>query len=345
VVAAFDALPEHVRASIRAKQAAKKAKKAKKAKQPRATSPKTNADKSKDAPALPPGQRRSVTAAEYMRAAPHRFKDRQIPPALSSVPLLVNAALSPDSGIEKCGYFQFYGSEAELWEPAFFAFLAHSGFFVITDHKGEPLPELQPFYGVLTEATFEGSRFNRACLAKLGREGGCPYKLVDSAADADRCWRALEDYHVEKHECNWLTRKYLAAMEKASEKRGVNYRLHIVEMQDGDGKVVAAEFGFSCGSVYTSLSGWCERTGDRLGEVQLVLLGRWLFKSGYAFWSLGHCYVPEMQYKQNLGQVIYERAAFLELLEKHSGKFVGGGMERKLGGEVQGRDLLAAGGR
>ena len=336
----FDSLPDEVKASIRANQQKQKEKKTTKAKKQRISSPPRP-----PTPALPPNTRATITAREYHKEAPYRFKDETVPPTLSSVPLLVNAARDPTCNISECSYFQFHGTQAELWEPAFFAFLAHSGFFVITDEVDDPLPELQPFYGVLTPAAFEASPHNRKCLKKLAkemaREGSCPFKLMDSSADADRCWAALEAYHGERNEHNWLSRKYLAAMEAATAKRGVNYRLHIIEMMSG-GEVVAAEFGFSCGNVYTSLSGWCKRSKERLGEVQLCLLGRWLFRSGFKFWSLGHCYVPEMVYKQKLGQLVYERGAFLDLLAEHAGPFVGGGAERKFGLEVEGAELLLA---
>merc|ERR1712032_1466169 len=85
---------------------------------------------------------------------------------------------------------------------------------------------------------------------------------------------------------------------------------------------LAGEIGFSVGGVYTSLSGWTEeRTSDGLGFAQLVLLGRWLQRRGYAFWSLGHCYSPEMDYKRQLGHHVVPRADFLELLREHRGAF------------------------
>jgi hypothetical protein len=85
---------------------------------------------------------------------------------------------------------------------------------------------------------------------------------------------------------------------------------------------IAGEIGFSVGSVYTSLSGWTGlRNEDSLGTVQLVLLGRWLQQRGYAFWSLGHCYSPEMDYKRQLGHRIYTRSEFRALLKQHRGPF------------------------
>merc|ERR1711879_99086 len=68
--------------------------------------------------------------------------------------------------------------------------------------------------------------------------------------------------------------------------------------------------------------GWTEeRTAEGLGFAQLVLLGRWLQRHGYEFWSLGHCYSPEMEYKRELGHRIYPRADFLALLKQYRGPF------------------------
>ena len=65
---------------------------------------------------------------------------------------------------------------------------------------------------------------------------------------------------------------------------------------DATETLLAGEMGFSVGRVYTSLSGWTQqRTRERPGKSQLVLLGLWLQLRGYEFWSLGHCYSPAME--------------------------------------------------
>jgi hypothetical protein len=85
---------------------------------------------------------------------------------------------------------------------------------------------------------------------------------------------------------------------------------------------MAGEIGFSVGRVYTSLSGWTQqRTRERAGKTQLVLLGLWLKKRGYEFWSLGHCYSPMMEYKRQLGHRIWPREDFRALLKSHRGPF------------------------
>mmetsp|Transcript_111461 Transcript_111461/g.193195 ORF Transcript_111461/g.193195 Transcript_111461/m.193195 type:complete len:196 (-) Transcript_111461:175-762(-) len=149
-------------------------------------------------------------------------------------------------------------------------------------------------------------------------------------------------------------------LQKASDDPSINFKMHCIELyadnEDADGDAasqpsptsrsilgmslpsplfgskresttrtplpLSGEIGFSVGRVYTSLSGWTEeRTKEGVGTVQLVLLGRWLQKKGYAFWSLGHCYSPEMDYKRQLGHRIYPRADFITLLKAHRGAF------------------------
>ena len=88
-------------------------------------------------------------------------------------------------------------------------------------------------------------------------------------------------------------------------------------------ELVAGEIGYSIGSVYTSLSGFSTRGTVEAGSghVQLVCLGKWLQRKGYSFWSMGHCYSPEMDYKRQLGHRIYPRADFLAKLKRHRGTF------------------------
>merc|ERR1719399_108040 len=83
--------------------------------------------------------------------------------------------------------------------------------------------------------------------------------------------------------------------------------------------MIAGEIGFTIGRVYTSMSGFYDLPGS--GTVQLVCLGKWLERNNYAFWSLGHCYSPQMDYKRQLGHRIYPRADFLQKLREHRGSF------------------------
>jgi Leu/Phe-tRNA-protein transferase len=72
------------------------------------------------------------------------------------------------------------------------------------------------------------------------------------------------------------------------------------------GQLVAGEFGAAAGGVYTSYSGYMEE--DSAGTVQMILTGRWLRDSGFAFWDLG-MFLP---YKERLGARTLGRREFLE---------------------------------
>merc|ERR1712232_1033656 len=116
-------------------------------------------------------------------------------------------------------------------------------------------------------------------------------------------------------------------MKMASANPQINFKLHTIELYDGPWTsgakppaLVAGEIGFSIGQVYTSLSGFYDVGG--CGTVQLHLLGRWLEHKGYAFWSLGHCYSPQMEYKRQLGHRIYPRADFLRRVRESRGPFL-----------------------
>lgn len=240
--------------------------------------------------------------------------------------------------------------------------MAYEGFFTITTNRRgtrEPLPELQPFYSVLTWHNFERSKHVRKSLSKL-RNAGRSYTLTNSL-NPQRTWRLLDAYHKRKYGSNWLTRDYFDMLQAASADPSINFRLQCVELYEAPSadtqeqrgspaptthisKLFAAlrgapraeplasnddlpvplagEIGFSIGCVYTSLSGWTEqRTADALGTSQLVLLCKWLQRKGFAFWSLGHCYSPEMDYKRQLGHRVLPRWDFIGLLKKHRGDF------------------------
>ncbi len=169
------------------------------------------------------------------------------------------------------------------------------------------------------------------------------YRLVDRI-NPERTWRMLNRYHTAKHGSNWLTKSYFEMMVLMDSHPGVNFTMHCIELYDdgtsvegrenssggegegegeGEGDLpLSGEIGFTIGRVYTSLSGWTEeRSAEGTGTAQLVLLGRWLQAHGYSFWSLGHCYSPEMDYKRQLGHRIFPRSDFRNLLAQHRGPF------------------------
>lgn len=270
-----------------------------------------------------------ISQDEYFAACPHRlFRDPNLAPTEANLQLLMSILRREEvegkARLNLCNYFQFSGPMDTLWDPIFNARLAYEGFFTITNGRGtraEPLPELQPFYGVVTWDHFAAAKHMRQTLSRL-RRGGREYRLAVSSSL--KSWEMLDAYQLRLHSVNWLTKRYFEMMQAASADPSVNFRAHCIELfsEEGGQAPVAGEIGFSIGKVYTSLSGWTgARTSEALGTIQLALLGRWLQLRGYAFWSLGHCYSPCMEYKRQLGHRVYPRYDFLELLHMHRGEF------------------------
>ena len=381
---------------------------------------------------------RRISSESYFGACSGgRFRDPCLPPNREALALVLSALESEDASaphLNSCCYFQFSGDEDAVWDATFNARLAWEGFFTITAHSREfgapePLPELQPFYGVLTWPMFHAAKQVKTHISKLrkgqvsalsdasldldlvigtrvilhgltsaamngkigvvagalgaqkegrysvrlpGRAKGVQIKasnlrkkrqpflrLVDSAERGER-WAILDAYHRAKNGSNWLTRRYVEMLMKASDDPRLNFRMHVICLLEGDNpeehlgfaererlafhpttnadggrreppaqRVLGGEIGFSVGRVYTSLSGWtAARSSESHGTTQLILLGLWLEQRGYAFWSLGHCYSPELEYKHALGHAIYPRWKFIELLRKYRGEFYAPGSER-----------------
>ena len=148
----------------------------------------------------------------------------------------------------------------------------------------------------------------------------------------DELFDALDSYHSEKKGVNWMTRKYFDTMKATSEDPRTNFRLHCVGLYGGPigdasaGPLLAGEIGYSIGKIYTSLTGFVLEADT--GHLQLACLGIWLERCGYSFWSMGHCYSPELDYKRTLGHQVYPRGDFLKKLKQHRGNF-----EQPRGGE------------
>ena len=381
----FTSLDDATQAAIRETQRQRKqeklqAKKQKQQKQPPVAA--AAASDEKDYPTL-------ITEEAYFGACSGgRFRDPKLPPCDEALALLLRVLDAGDEqakSLSSCHYFQFSGPAAAQWKPRFNARLAWEGFFTITARTGpgrtiEPLPELQPFYSVVTWPNFEAAKHVRQTLKRLRAGGGRGYRLVCvSDGRAERLWRLVDEYHRAQHGSNWLCREYFDMMRAASDDPAINFRMHCIELHAADEPEeeepsadatmavaeapaaaavaeaaeaaeaaavavgaagasssgaalpartpLAGEIGFSVGGVYTSLSGWTgERSHESVGTAQLVLLGRWLQARGYGFWSLGHCYSPQMDYKRQLGHRIYPRDDFRQLLRRHRGPFeLGGG--------------------
>ena len=83
-------------------------------------------------------------------------------------------------------------------------------------------------------------------------------------------------------------------------------RVYSVEVWNVEtGALAGGELGYSVGSIYTSLTGFCRE--DSAGSVQLAALGRLLIQQQFSLWDLGMV----MDYKRTLGSHAMPRKAFL----------------------------------
>merc|ERR1712187_188543 len=71
--------------------------------------------------------------------------------------------------------------------------------------------------------------------------------------------------------------------------------IHSVELWNEECRLVAGELGFTCGSLYTSLTGFYKECGA--GTVQVLSLAGALLRAGCQCWDFG----MTMTYKETLG--------------------------------------------
>lgn len=211
-----------------------------------------------------------ISLENYFGACPGgRFRDPNLPPTDKSLALLMTVLQARDEqaqSLNTCNYFQFSGPPAAVWDATFNARLAWEGFFTITtESRGrgaaagdrEPLPELQPYYGVLTWSNFHAAKHVRKHLRRMRRDlsatpgvgqsdesDGAFSKCAQTStwrrlylednADRSACWQHLEDYHNSPtraaHGNNWLTKKYFEMMVAASDDPSNSFRMHTVLM-------------------------------------------------------------------------------------------------------------------
>ena len=337
----FSSLTPAAQEAIRAKQRQRKA--SKKLRKKRHVPSTSRSDAHPDPPkdnTFP----RSISKEAYFAACPYGvFRTELLTARVSSVDLLMDllrrdVPLGDDCRLSQFNYFLFAGSEDECWAAELYAKLAFEGFFTIT-YEGLPLPELQPFYSIVRWPHFNAASTVKRALKRLR---SAPRYRLFHARDPRGLYAALDAYQQRRHGSNWLTLRYFNTMIEADRRQDLNFEMHTFELyeeqekavgkeeQDAQGlRLVAGEIGYSIGKIYTSLSGWSDREINGVGYVQLACLGVWLQKKGFAFWSLGHCYCPEMEYKMRIGHRVYPRKEFLKIVEQHRGPFriPGGGQD------------------
>lgn len=76
-------------------------------------------------------------------------------------------------------------------------------------------------------------------------------------------------------------------------------QVHTLELYH-NGRLVAADLGTTCGSIYTSATGFCEKESEA-GKMQMYLTAALLDDLGFNFWDLG----MTMKYKVDLGGEVH----------------------------------------
>ncbi len=87
-------------------------------------------------------------------------------------------------------------------------------------------------------------------------------------------------------------------------------RMYSIEVWNQEGSLVAGELGYSVGSIYTSLTGFCKQSNA--GSVQLLTLGRLLSQNGFTLWDLG----MDMEYKRDLGSKLMPRSEYVQEVKR-----------------------------
>lgn len=189
------------------------------------------------------------------------------------------------------------------FDAAFVASLMSAGFLVMSLRAPEItgtggailLPKLHLHRAVLA---LDELRETRSAVRLLKR-----YELrVDVYFEAvlDRCAAVHgDDWLTDELRAAFLGIRKLARTAEAAPARLVSFALF------REDRLVAGEFGVVVGGVYTSYSGY--RDEPSAGTVQMILTGRHLRDSGFAFWDLG---MP-MEYKTALGARAIVRKEFV----------------------------------
>jgi len=193
------------------------------------------------------------------------------------------------------------------WSTEFYITLAKKGFISTTyDTKGGLvlLPELQYDYAVLD---FEDLHISKKVKKLLDRD--------EYVFSIDTRFEEVLKKITLQHKDNWLKGEYIQVLKKLKTLDRDDFKIMTVEVTSKEGELIAGEIGYVIFDTYTSLSGFSssEKKYNNYGNLQLVLLAKYLQNNGFAFWNLGH---PHMTYKQKLGAKTYTRGEFLQRWRK-----------------------------
>lgn len=194
------------------------------------------------------------------------------------------------------------------FDPAFLVRVFYSGFLPICTELGAPG---DPVYCLLPKLHFQRCVvvLENFVISSKTRRKAKKYviRLSKNFQDVlDACSRQHRDR-------NWLYPPFahgLADLATGAAVLPANCPVRVVsvELVDENDTLVAGEIGFTCGSVYTSMTGFYSRSG--CGSIQLAALGALLKQQGFSTWDLG----MDMQYKRDMGAVLLGRSEWIGLL-------------------------------
>ncbi|WP_419763754.1 MAG: hypothetical protein ACNI28_08090 [Arcobacter sp.] len=199
----------------------------------------------------------------------------------------------------------------EYFSPTMYIKLAKAGFISTTatlaNKKTYLLPEIQFDYAVLY---FENLHISKKVKKLIQKDD---FIFVKNK-NLNLVLESIDNFHKD----SWINKEYKEMLLDIYSNKQDNFELLSFEIYSKDySTLIAAEIGYTIGSVYTSLTGFSIRSKkyNNYGKLQLVLLGKYLQHKNYKFWNLGHAC---LQYKLDLGAIILKRDAFLEQWQKYT---------------------------
>mmetsp|Transcript_25626 Transcript_25626/g.59702 ORF Transcript_25626/g.59702 Transcript_25626/m.59702 type:complete len:308 (-) Transcript_25626:237-1160(-) len=232
----------------------------------------------------------------------------RIPPKMSLDELDRILPKLVDDGLPGGGEFLVADLDRGKRTPALIALLVWHGYLPMGG-MGMLLPKIHGSRCILPPAEVHCGRKTRR-RAKLFR------LTVDQAWPAVISGIQAHTFTSHKGDC-WLSTELAEAYEAvnrldAGEQPGRRWGVafHSVELWHVEtGELVAGEIGYTCGSIYSSCTGFTlKEKHPGAGSVQLVALGQWLLMSGFQIWDLG----MELDYKIELGGRVIPRREWAE---------------------------------
>jgi Leu/Phe-tRNA-protein transferase len=199
----------------------------------------------------------------------------------------------------------------EYFSATMYIKLAKAGFIsttaTLSNKKTYLLPEIQFEYAVLY---FENLHISKKVKKLIQKDNF----VFEKNKNLNLVIEKINDFHKD----SWINKEYKEMLLDIFSNKQDNFELLSFELYSKDySTLIAAEIGYTIGSVYTSLTGFSIRTKEynNYGKLQLVLLGKYLQNNNYKFWNLGHAC---LQYKLDLGAIVLKRDVFLEQWQKYT---------------------------